>query len=176
MKFRIFIVNMDRFEASTAEDKKATDFGEWFDLPITPNELGKVICETIGSSSNNGYKLLTTDCDIEELSYFDDEVLYEVNEQAVMLDETYLDSEQILIVNALLSQADDDLDEALSKIHRCVVYEDCDDEIDLGKAIADRECLNYDCEFEDYIRWEDFVYDRCCGAYWFYEGCAIVEW
>ena len=170
--FRIFIANLDRYEACTDERKTLHDFGEWFDLPIEKNRLGAVICERIGSSSVNGYEVVETETAFDELAYSSSEI-WQANLDAEKLEHYALSDEDMFVVNAWLAQSYD-LEDALDKVGRCTVYADCEDEVELGKAVAEEEGLECDYELEDYIRWEDFVYDRFHGDYIFYEYSCIV--
>lgn len=166
MKFRIFVKNVDN----------GTN-GEWFDLPIDKNEIGKTICETIGQSPVNGYLVSNVECEVDngKLRYeVDEKSIYEINEDAVALsDHLGLEDTERIILNFLLDKGEE-LQEALDIMDAYRVYEDCRDEEDLGKAIADEECIRYDSELEDYINWADFVSDRFYD-YDFDNGYAIVR-
>lgn len=169
MKFRIFVENVD----------KGTN-GEWFDLPIDKTEIGKTICETIGQSPVNGYRVSNVECEVADgkLRYeVGKQSIYEINCDAIMLSESEyaFDDNKRIIVNYLLDHLrGEELQEAINDIDAYRVYEDCYDEEDLGKAIADEECLSYDSDFEDYINWADFVGDRLYD-YDFDNGYAIVR-
>ena len=177
MKFRIFVENLDK--QAMGADPDGMDFGEWFDLPIDKNEIGKTICETIGQSPINGYRVSNVECEVADgkLRYdVDLQTIYEINEDAIMLSENEyeFDDNKRIIVNYLLESKGEYLKEAINDMDSYHVYEDCYDEEDLGKAIADEECIRYDSELEDYINWSDFVGDRFY-AYDFDNGYAIVR-
>ena len=168
MKFRIFVENVD----------KGTD-GEWFDLPIAEDEIGLKICETLGQSPVNGYLVTNVVCEVQdgELRYSCDEAtIYEINQDAITLSEREyaFDDDRRIIVNFLLESKGEDLQDALVEMDTYRVYEDCRDEEDLGKAIAEEEGLSYDYDLEDYINWSDFVGDRLYD-YDFDNGYAIVK-
>lgn len=168
MKFRIFVENVD----------KGTD-GEWFDLPVAEDEIGLKICETLGQSPVNGYLVSKVECEVRgwELRYeVDEQSIYEINEDAIALSEREyaFTDDMCVIVNFLIESKGEDLQDALDEMDTYRVYDDCSDEEDLGKAIADEEGLSYDSDLEDYINWSDFVGDRLYD-YDFDNGFAIVK-
>ena len=175
---KVLVANMDRYEASTLENKTQNDFAEWFELPIEPTELGKKVCETIGQSSVNGYAILGVTIEYEkiadELTYDSDAVLYEINEDAIALDELNLDEDREAIIATLMCEKGYDVREAVERVDDYHIYWDCEDDEELGKAVARDECISYDYEIEEYIDWSQFVGDRFYD-YEYHDGYCIVR-
>lgn len=180
MKLNVCVVNMDKYESSADENKRYKDFEKVITLPAPREKLGKIVCETIGQSSVNGYRVSSYRPDedknaiCDELSYCEDDLLFDINEDLIALNETYFNEERTAIVVALMSEKGYPLRKAIEEMDDYHVYFDCRDEEDLGKAIARDECIDYDSELEDYINWSDFACDKVYG-YEFHDDYCIVS-
>lgn len=164
MEFRILIANLDEVEDFYGEcenrvDVDGTDkwkkFSNWIDLPVNPSEIGRIVYQTCGHSSRNGYQILTIDCPLKEISVDFDNIYrtdvsikeaYDVIEEEVGVEN--VDDDFIDVINALTSEGYE-LSEAIDEFDKVEII-GCYDEEEFGCMYAE-DNYRYDYELEDYI-------------------------
>ena len=188
MEFKMVITNLDEVEdfygtteRFDAEGKdRYSEFTNEIDLPVNPNEIGRIVYETCGGSSRNGYAVRRIDSKLEHLD-FDFENIYECNLLAKKTDELLSDTlgEDIAdrifdFINAFMD-CDDSLEDILDCVDDFEVIYDCDDEEDFGRYYAE-ENYNFDYELEEYIEFDRLGDDKLMNLtnYIFYEGDLYI--
>lgn len=128
---RIYLTNLGKYNEGHL-------IGEWVDLPISEEELQKVL-DRIGINEEYEEYFITdyeTDFDGIEIGEYSN--LDDLNEMAETLES--LDDDEKEVVDAIMSEGYS-LEEAIEKKDDCMVYCDCSDMEDVAREYAEQTGL-----------------------------------
>lgn len=128
---RIYLTNLGKYNEGHL-------IGEWVDLPISNEELQKVL-DRIGINEEYEEYFITdyeTDFDGIEIGEYSN--LEDLNEMAETLES--LDDDEKEVVDAIMSEGYS-LEEAIEKKDDCIVYCDCSDMEDVAREYAEQTGL-----------------------------------
>ena len=128
---RIYLTNLGKYNEGTLQ-------GEWVDLPISEEELQKVL-DRIGINEEYEEYFITdyeTDFDSIEIGEYSN--LDDLNEMAETLES--LDDGEKEVIDAIMSEGYS-LEEALEKKDDCIVYCNCSDMEDVAREYAEQTGL-----------------------------------
>ena len=180
MKFRVFIVNEDNYNKACEKDGKTHDFhefGDWFDFPIDDREIGKIICERIGSSSRYGYTICDTDIEtgisaVDGYNYVGDPIWNVNNDAFEIAKHSDLDSDEKLVIDALVYNGEYTLHDALDRYDEFACFYASTME-ELGRAIFEMDNGFIVPDLDGYVRWGDYARDCTYKCYFLNEVCAV---
>lgn len=177
MKFRVFIINEDVYTEKYRENFASFDkFGAWFDLPIEPSELGKVICEKIGASSKLGYSIIDTNIEtgihaVDDYNYNGDPI-WQTNNDAYEVAKQKLDSDDKYTIDALVGSGEYTLHEAIDCFEDFYLFNSGSWD-ELGREIAEDSDVAVDGDLADYVDWESYAKDTTCEVHFRGDRCVV---
>lgn len=179
MKFRVFIINEDVYSENYRETGASFEkFGAWFDLPIEPSELGKVIFEKIGASSKFGYTIVNQEIEtgisaVDDYDYTGEPIWQTNNDAYEVLREIYnLDGDDKHTIDALVYSGEYTLHDALDRYDN-FYWHNSGSWDELGREIAENSDVAVDDELADYVDWESYAKDTTNKVYFCGDGCAV---
>lgn len=128
---RIYLTNLGKYNEGHL-------IGEWVDLPISEEELQKVLDRIGINEEYEEYFITDYETDLEGIEIGEYSNLEDLNEMAETLES--LDNDEKEVVDAIMSEGYS-LDEALEKKDDCMVYCDCSDMEDVAREYAEQTGL-----------------------------------
>ena len=128
---RIYLTNLGKYNEGHL-------IGEWVDLPISNEELQKVLDRIGINEEYEEYFITDYETDLEGIEIGEYSNLDDLNEMAETLEA--LDDDEKEVVDAIMSEGYS-LDEALEKKDDCMVYCDCSDMEDVAREYAEQTGL-----------------------------------
>ena len=128
---RIYLTNLGKYNEGHL-------IGEWVDLPISNEELQKVLDRIGINEEYEEYFITDSETDLEGIEIGEYSNLETLNEMAETLES--LDDDEKEVVDAIMSEGYS-LEEALEKKDDCIVYCDCSDMEDVAREYAEQTGL-----------------------------------
>lgn len=128
---RIYLTNLGKYNEGHL-------IGEWVDLPISEEELQKVLDRIGINEEYEEYFITDYETDLEGIEIGEYSNLDDLNELAETLES--LDDDEKEVVDAIMSEGYS-LEEAIEKKDDCIVYCDCSDMEDVAKEYAEQTGL-----------------------------------
>lgn len=128
---RIYLTNLGKYNEGHL-------IGEWVDLPISEEELEKVLDRIGINEEYEEYFITDYETDLEGIEIGEYSNLDVLNEMAETLES--LDDDEKEVVDAIMSEGYS-LNEALEKKDDCIVYCDCNDMEDVAREYAEQTGL-----------------------------------
>lgn len=128
---RIYLTNLGKYNEGHL-------IGEWVDLPISNEELQKVLDRIGINEEYEEYFITDYETDLEGIEIGEYSNLDDLNEMAETLES--LDNDEKEVVDAIMSEGYN-LEEAIEKKDDCIVYCDCSDMEDVAREYAEQTGL-----------------------------------
>lgn len=128
---RIYLTNLGKYNEGYL-------IGEWVDLPISNEELQKVLDRIGINEEYEEYFITDSETDLDGIEIGEYSNLDDLNEMAETLES--LDDDEKEVVDAIMSEGYS-LEEALEKKDDCMVYCDCSDMEDVAREYAEQTGL-----------------------------------
>lgn len=128
---RIYLTNLGRYTEGHL-------IGEWVDLPISEEELQKVLDRIGINEEYEEYFITDYETDLDGIEIGEYSNLDDLNEMAETLES--LDDDEKEVVDAIMSEGYS-LEEAIEKKDDCMVYCDCSDMEDVAREYAEQTRL-----------------------------------
>lgn len=128
---RIYLTNLGKYNEGHL-------IGEWVDLPISEEELQKVLDRIGINEEYEEYFITDSETDLDGIEIGEYSNLDDLNEMAETLES--LDDDEKEVVDAIMSEGYS-LEEALEKKDDCIVYCDCSDMEDVAREYAEQTGL-----------------------------------
>ncbi|MBQ6995593.1 MAG: antirestriction protein ArdA [Lachnospiraceae bacterium] len=128
---RIYLTNLGKYNEGHL-------IGEWVDLPISNEELQKVLDRIGINEEYEEYFITDSETDLDGIEIGEYSNLDDLNEMAETLES--LDDDEKEVVDAIMSEGYS-LEEALKKKDDCIVYCDCSDMEDVAREYAEQTGL-----------------------------------
>lgn len=128
---RIYLTNLGKYNEGHL-------IGEWVDLPISEEELQKVLDRIGINEEYEEYFITDYETDLNGIEIGEYSNLEELNEIAETLES--LDDDEKEVVDAIMSEGYS-LEEAIEKKDDCMVYCDCSDMEDVAREYAEQTGL-----------------------------------
>ena len=156
---RIYLTNLGKYAEGHL-------IGEWVDLPISNEELQKVLDRIGINEEYEEYFITDYETDLKGIEIGEYSNLETLNEMAETLES--LDDDEKEVVDAIMSEGYS-LDEALEKKDDCMVYCDCSDMEDVAREYAEQTGLleSIPENLQSYFDYEAFGRDMS------YEGTFV---
>lgn len=128
---RIYLTNLGKYNEGHL-------IGEWVDLPISEEELQKVLDRIGINEEYEEYFITDSETDLDGIEIGEYSNLDDLNEMAETLES--LDDDEKEVVDAIMSEGYS-LEEAIEKKDDCIVYCDCSDMEDVAREYAEQTGL-----------------------------------
>lgn len=128
---KIYLTNLGKYNEGYL-------IGEWVDLPISNEELQKVLDRIGINEEYEEYFITDSETDLDGIEIGEYSNLDDLNEMAETLES--LDDDEKEVVDAIMSEGYS-LEEALEKKEDCIVYCDCSDMEDVAREYAEQTGL-----------------------------------
>ena len=128
---RIYLTNLGKYSEGHL-------IGEWVDLPISEEELQKVLDRIGINEEYEEYFITDYETDLDGIEIGEYSNLDDLNEIAETLES--LDDDEKEVVDAIMSEGYS-LEEAIEKKDDCMVYCDCSDMEDVAREYAEQTGL-----------------------------------